>query len=1171
MPNDLKLAYTITGRFDGKQTVAEASKVEDKVKEIRKRNEEATKTAAELKKQYGLTDEEVEVITKELLKAADAAEKLKKEAAATNQELEKSALKAAGAIGGALTAAVGGVFVKGAQGAAEYERILGGVDKALEKTGGSAGVGLDQIVNFADGLGDATLTSEEATLRASRALLSFRSITGDTFFRTLAVSQDLAESLEGDLEANLIQVAKALEDPVKGLSALSRSGTQFTAQQQEQIKALVASGDQLAAQELILAELEKQYGGTAVAAAQGLTGALDTLGENANDTFRVFGDQILPISTQVINVFSGLLDTFTSAPPVIQKVIVGSTALAGVLGAAVVAITAYNLAQRSSVVTEALATAGKLKNLTATAAKTAVTTTATTVQTAYAVATGRATAAQLAQTKALAGGALAGAAFAGAIAAVALVVDTYAKTTEAARATEAATREVEQSLIDVGKAGDDVGASVASNLSEAEQNAQALADGLGPVQNALDVVRGALPGVATAAEAATNRSKVAFGELTEAAGQVEDEAAQLALALKDGVTVDPQTVGATVASINTAIDALKAQKPELVEDIALRDAQIRRLEGYSAAISEATGVSNQLTDATGALASQVATLTDELKAAQSELENTALAQEAGIQEALASGKITQQQADQQLAGNEQALLEQRITTARDKIAELQQVKAGTDDPAEIESVNDEILAIENSLNQDRIKLAQSSVNEKKKAEAEAEKAAKEAEKAATDAAKAEAEKRKAIAQDEADALKDARTEANRQSEESFQEDSRQRQETFDQGREQRAEALEERLNTIREQGQADVDALKERGQKALQDDQKSFEKSQQADAKAFQESQQQAAKAFQKALDDERDRESGRIDAAASEAEFQTSLRLADSPEERQRLIEERKQAEERAKILAEEQTKALATTQEPEELTPIEEARAALEERIAAQQEEFQANQQAQAEAFEAAQQADKEAFEEDLAARRKALETEIAELQKANEAELETIRKTAAEQERTLQKQFEENERQLEAQFKENQRTLDKQNAEEIKRILESAETPAIAGSLRSGGPVERGKLYQVHKDEIFVPNQAGTILSQRASRAVVRESLSGRQVAQIERQITPAQIAGVGIPSVDNRGVEARLDKVVRGLKRIERQGRSTPGAPQSFDPTPDPGRAALRKHMAATGSRVRRSRL
>ena len=47
-------------------------------------------------------------------------------------------------------------------------------------------------------------------------------------------------------------VGKALNDPLKGLTALSRIGVQFTAQQQEQIKAMVEVGDVAGAQKIIL-------------------------------------------------------------------------------------------------------------------------------------------------------------------------------------------------------------------------------------------------------------------------------------------------------------------------------------------------------------------------------------------------------------------------------------------------------------------------------------------------------------------------------------------------------------------------------------------------------------------------------------------------------------------------------------------------------------------------------------------------------------------------------------------------------------------------------------------------------------------------------------------------------------------------------------------------------
>lgn len=65
-------------------------------------------------------------------------------------------------------------------------------------------------------------------------------------------------------------LGKALNDPVKGISALSRAGVTFTAQQKEQIKTLTESGNILGAQKVILGEVEAQVGG--VAAAQATAG-----------------------------------------------------------------------------------------------------------------------------------------------------------------------------------------------------------------------------------------------------------------------------------------------------------------------------------------------------------------------------------------------------------------------------------------------------------------------------------------------------------------------------------------------------------------------------------------------------------------------------------------------------------------------------------------------------------------------------------------------------------------------------------------------------------------------------------------------------------------------------------------------------------------------------------
>jgi hypothetical protein len=104
-------------------------------------------------------------------------------------------------------------------------------------------------------------------------LLSFKKLstsagqTGGVFERVTKAAFDMASAGFGSAESNAIALGKAFEDPIRGLTALRRSGTVFTEEQQKLIKTLVDSGDLLGAQTIILDELESQYGGTAEATA----------------------------------------------------------------------------------------------------------------------------------------------------------------------------------------------------------------------------------------------------------------------------------------------------------------------------------------------------------------------------------------------------------------------------------------------------------------------------------------------------------------------------------------------------------------------------------------------------------------------------------------------------------------------------------------------------------------------------------------------------------------------------------------------------------------------------------------------------------------------------------------------------------------------------------------
>ena len=81
------------------------------------------------------------------------------------------------------------------------------------------------------------------------------------------MSVDLAQAMGGAPKDAAIQLGKALNDPIKGISALTRIGVTFTDEQKAQIKTMQEAGDMAGAQGVILAELNKEFGGSAQAAA----------------------------------------------------------------------------------------------------------------------------------------------------------------------------------------------------------------------------------------------------------------------------------------------------------------------------------------------------------------------------------------------------------------------------------------------------------------------------------------------------------------------------------------------------------------------------------------------------------------------------------------------------------------------------------------------------------------------------------------------------------------------------------------------------------------------------------------------------------------------------------------------------------------------------------------
>lgn len=178
------------------------------------------------------------------------------------------------AIGGAFAGIQIAGFLKGAvQEAREAEKIGRITANTIKQTGGVANVTAKDVDKMSEALSNQIGIDDDLIQGGANLLLTFKNVRNevgkgnDIFNRANGLAADMSVAFGQDLNSSAIQLGKALDNPIKGVTALQRVGVSFTDQQKEQIKTLVESGKTLEAQKIILGELESQVGGTAKAAA----------------------------------------------------------------------------------------------------------------------------------------------------------------------------------------------------------------------------------------------------------------------------------------------------------------------------------------------------------------------------------------------------------------------------------------------------------------------------------------------------------------------------------------------------------------------------------------------------------------------------------------------------------------------------------------------------------------------------------------------------------------------------------------------------------------------------------------------------------------------------------------------------------------------------------------
>lgn len=175
--------------------------------------------------------------------------------------------------------------------AKEGERAQLKLAQALKASGGAAGYSTKELASYAKELQKVTNYSTRPSMDAMAMMATFTEIRGPVFKDAIEMAMNLSETLGTDLRSSVIQLGKALNDPILGLTAMTRSGVSFSAQQKEEIKALANAGKMVEAQRMML-KVMKEQGLEGMARA--LADPLDQAKNSLEDIAATLGEMVIP-------------------------------------------------------------------------------------------------------------------------------------------------------------------------------------------------------------------------------------------------------------------------------------------------------------------------------------------------------------------------------------------------------------------------------------------------------------------------------------------------------------------------------------------------------------------------------------------------------------------------------------------------------------------------------------------------------------------------------------------------------------------------------------------------------------------------------------------------------------------------------------------------------------
>jgi len=219
----------------------------------------------------------------------------------------RGALMPAVKVAGAAFGALGVVLGTSIKEAMESQKVIAQLEAVLKSTKGAAGLTKKEMLDMAASFQKVTTFSDEAVLSTGNVLLTFTQIKGPLMQQATQAVLDMSTALGTDLQGSAIQVGKALNDPILGMTALRRVGVSFTSEQVAVIKKLQETGQTAKAQQLIIKELNTEFGGSAAAAADTFGGRMAQLKNALSEVQTTIGMALLPVLTDLAKALSTFL------------------------------------------------------------------------------------------------------------------------------------------------------------------------------------------------------------------------------------------------------------------------------------------------------------------------------------------------------------------------------------------------------------------------------------------------------------------------------------------------------------------------------------------------------------------------------------------------------------------------------------------------------------------------------------------------------------------------------------------------------------------------------------------------------------------------------------------------------------------------------------------------